>query len=60
MNNLEDLIQRGYFQQYKQDRNLAKGSQEADPERKSTPEMRKNHTSGISNSEAHLRAATAP
>ena len=72
MNNIEDLIQRGYFQQYKKEKDFVKiqagcksrrGGQTRNDEE---PVQKKNkeilvifQTSGIANSEAHLRAATA-
>ena len=46
MNNIEDLIQRGYFQQYRQDKSFGKrqaesGSGQARGEREQTPKKKK-------------------
>ena len=72
MNNIADLIQRVYFQQYKQDRGSgkrqfgsgSKGERQEKNEEELVQKKKKEilvifQKSGISNSEAHLRAATA-
>ena len=73
MNNIEDLIQRGYFQQYKKGRDSAKrqarngsrrGRETRNDEEPVQKKKKENLTIfqkfGITDSKAHLRAATAP
>ena len=70
MNNIEDLIQKGYFQQYKQNKTPGKRHARSDSrqvrgEQEQVSKKKKEifvifQESGISNNEAHLRGATAP
>src|SRR5688572_9480592 len=73
MINIEDLIQRGYFQQYKQEKGYGKrqsrsgsrsdrqtGNMDEPVQKKRKEILVIFQKSGVSNSEAHLRAETAP
>ena len=72
MNNIEDLIQTGYFQQYKKERDSGKkqsrsrsrGERQARNDEESVQKKKKEifvifQKFGISDYKAHLRAATA-